>query len=192
MSMDKVKVALTVLSIALIVIPIGVELFIYKDNLPGLVLPPMIQNQVSPNNNSGNGTQVEEQSLPDFQPPQPVGEPQYNPNTGAFNYPFNFTNPLSTEISIDQLSATVSGPNNQILGNISIIEPISIEPGANAIIDVTGNLNQDSVNQILALYSNSNLQDLSLNNVNVTVGGVNIHLDHVDAGSISQLEGYLK
>ena len=190
--MDKVKVALTLFSIVIIVAPVVVELFIYRDNLLGLVLPPQLQTLANAGNSSNRSQSM--QALPDFQLPQPVGQPQYDPNTGVFSYPFNFTNPLNTEISIDQLSAQVCGANNQTLGNISINQPIKIEAGANAIINVTGNLNQTLVNQLIKQYNDGNLSnlgnlsDLSLNNVDVTVAGVAVHIDQIDAGSISQLE----
>ncbi len=52
--MDKVKVALTVLSIMIIIVPILVEVYVYKDNLEGLVFPPQIQNLMNGNNGNNN------------------------------------------------------------------------------------------------------------------------------------------
>lgn len=178
--MDKVKIALTVLSIVIIVGPIAGVVLAYRDNLLGLVVPPEVNSLVN-----GNGNFTESQ----FKPPMPVGEPQYNPDTRTFTFPFNFTNPLKNEISIDQLSAEVkSKENNVTLGTVSINEPIKISPGETAIINVTGGWTQEAINQLKAQYSENSNINVALENVNVVVGGVKVHMDEIDAGSI-QLPG---
>ncbi|MGA2682683.1 MAG: hypothetical protein ABSF44_12885 [Candidatus Bathyarchaeia archaeon] len=188
--MDKVKVALTVLSIMIIIVPLVAEVYAYKDNLLGLVLPPQMKNLMNGGGNSGTSAGPQSSaspSLPNFQIPQPAGQPKYNPTTGAFTYPFNFTNPLSTEISFDHLSAQVVTEDGTSLGNISMPQTISIPPGANSVINASGNLNPDAVNQLAAQNTGGNL-NIALNNVNVDVGGVLVHIDHIDAGSISNLQ----
>jgi preprotein translocase subunit SecD len=118
--------------------------------------------------------------------PQAVGQPQYNPATGAFSYPFNFTNPLSTQLSISQLSAEVVSGNNVTLGNVSI-NPINIAPGASAIINATGTLSQNEVNQLEAQYQSGSL-NVSLENVNVDVGGISVHINQIsNIGSIPNI-----
>jgi hypothetical protein len=186
--MDKLKIALTLLSIAIVVGPIAGVVLVYKDNLPGLVLPPQIQSLVNGDNSSPSNTDtLPTDILPQFEMPQPVGEPKYNSQTGEFVYPFNFTNPLETKISFDQLSADVSLGNGQTLGTISLDQPINIDPGASEVINATGIMSQDSINQLIAQYGNNNLDNIVLNNVNVTVGGVNVFIPHIDAGSIPGL-----
>ena len=187
--MDKVKIGLTILSIAIIIIPLAIEVYAYKYNLEGLVLPPQIQSLM---NGASNGATAGNQSsaspsLPNFQIPQAAGQPQYDPTTGAFSYPFNFTNPLSTQLSFSQLSAQVVTESGTPIGNVSIPQAIGIGPGANSIITAVGNLDPTMVNQLAAQYQSGTL-NIALNNVNVVVGGVNVHIDHIDAGSISSLE----
>ncbi len=186
--MDKVKVGLTVLSIMIIIAPILVEVYVYKDNLEGLVLPPQIQNLMNGNNNGATSeTQSELTSLPNFQMPQPVGDPQYNPTTGAFSFPFNFTNPLSAQLTVNELSAQVATEDGIPIGNVSIPQIINLAPGENAIITAVGNLDPAVVNQLTAQYQSGTL-NIALNNVNIDLGGIHIHLDHVDAGSITDLQ----
>lgn len=186
--MDKVKVGLAVLSIMIIIAPILVEVYVYKDNLEGLVLPPQIQNLMNGNNNGATSeTQSELTSLPNFQMPQPVGDPQYNPTTGAFSFPFNFTNPLSAQLTVNELSAQVATEDGIPIGNVSIPQIINLAPGENAIITAVGNLDPAVVNQLTAQYQSGTL-NIALNNVNIDLGGIHIHLDHVDAGSITDLQ----
>jgi hypothetical protein len=195
MDMDKVKIALTLVSIAIVVGPLAGIALAYKDNLSGLVLPPQFESLMNGGNGSGgNGTAGAQygpqtagtQSLSQFQLPQPVGQPQYDPSTGAFSYPFNFTNPLTSEISIDQLSADViSSQNNEILGTLSINGPINIDPNQTAMINVTGILSPQEVSQLEAQYQQGGSLPISLANLNVDVGGIKVHLDQFsDIGSI--------
>lgn len=184
--MNKAKIALTILSIAIVVGPIASVVLLYRDNLVGLVVPPEIKNlgeNLSVNNSSSSpfiaGSNVQLPTL--------AGETQYNQETGAFSYPINFTNPLKTEISVDQISAQIqSKDNNAILGNISITQPIEIAPGQSGIINATGNLDPEAINQIKAQYS-GDVNNIALENVNIVVGGIQIHFDELDAGSLQAL-----
>ena len=189
---DKVKLGLTILSMAIIVVPLIVEVYAYQNNLVGLVLPPQISNLINggnSNNNGSNGTQgsqssqLPQSSIPNFQLPQAVGQPQYDPSTGAFSAPFNFTNPLTSQISIDQFSAQVVGANNALLGNVSIT-PVTVAAGQTALLNVTGNLSQQAVNQLETQYQSGNL-NVSLKNVNVNLAGVSVQIPQInDIGSI--------
>ena len=175
--MNKVKLALTLLSIAIVVIPLAGAMLIYRNNLVGLVVPPELKNlgtNVSNDNSTG---------LP-LQLPTLAEEPQYNQKTGAFSYPINFTNPLNSEISVDQMSAEIKfKDNNAILGNISITKPIQIAPGETGLINATGTLDPQKVSQIQAQYS-EDINNIVLENVNIVVSGVNMHFDEIDAGSL--------
>ena len=168
--MNKVKFALTMLSIAIVVVPVAVAVYIYRYNLEGLVLPPQFQNMIS----GALGGSQNPSSLSNLQLPQAVGSPQYDPATGTFNYPFNVTNPLSTQIQLNQFSADVVSSNGTYLGNVAI-PPLTIAPGANAIVNVTGDLDQNTINQ---LASGGNL-NVSLANVTVNLGGVIVHLSQI-------------
>jgi hypothetical protein len=178
--MDKVKLALTVLSILIVVVPLVGAAFVYRDNLLGLVLPPQIKSLI--NGGSSNGSQ----SQPQFQPPQPVGEPQYNPQTGALTVSFNFTNPLASQVSIDNLSAEVQSQSGADLGNISLNQPIQIAPGETSTINVPGVLNQAAISQIEAQNPGASSLSISLANLNVNVAGVNVQKDRVN--NIGQLQ----
>ena len=175
--MEKLKIALTLLSIAIVIGPLAGMALIYRDNLAGLVVPPEIIN-------IANG-QIENVTASNFVSPSLAGEPQYNPDTGALNVAFNFTNPLTNQISVDQFSADIkSKDNNALLGNISLVEPINIAPGENGIIDVAGNLSPELINQIQTQYQDNGKVNIIIENINAEVAGVQIHLESFDVGSI--------
>jgi len=182
--MDKVKIALTVLSILIVIGPLAGAAFVYRDNLVGLVVPPQVKSLVSGGDSTGS------QSQPEFQPPQLVGQPQYNAQTGAFTVSFNFTNPLTNEVSIDKLSAEVqSEEGGASLGNISLSQPIQITPGETSIINVSGVLSQAAISQFEAQNPGVNGINISLANLNVDVAGVTVHMDQVNNVGQLQLPG---
>jgi len=193
--MNTVKIALTLLTIAITVGPLVYVVFIYRDNLVGLVLPPQFANlgqNLGQNMSNGNLSSSQFNITgSDFQMPQLVSAPQYNPDTGEFNLSLNVTNPLTNELSIDQLSVQIqSKDNNALVGNISIPQPINIQPGESSIINVTGIMPQDMFNQISGQNTgNIDVNNIILKNLNVVVGGIKIHFDEIDPSSIQSLGG---
>ena len=193
--MNIVKIALTLLTIAITVGPLVYVVFIYRDNLVGLVLPPQFANlgqNLGQNMSNGNLSSSQFNITgSDFQMPQLVSAPQYNPDTGEFNLSLNVTNPLTNELSIDQLSVQIqSKDNNALVGNISIPQPINIQPGESSIINVTGIMPQDMFNQISGQNTgNIDVNNTILKNLNVVVGGIKIHFDEIDPSSIQSLGG---
>jgi hypothetical protein len=181
--MDKVKIALTILSMVIIIGPLAGLAYVYRDNLLALVVPPQIKSLVNGGDPTGS------QSQPEFQPPQLVGQPQYNAQTGAFTVSFNFTNPLTNQISIDQLSAEVQSEGGASLGNISINQPIQMTPGETSIINVSGILNQNAISQFEAQNPGVNSINISLTNLNADVAGITVHMNQVNNVGQLQLPG---
>jgi len=197
--MNKVKIALTLLTVAIIVGPFAYVVIANSSNLIGLVLPPQFSNlgqslaQNSgqyPSSSSSNPINI---TGSNFQVPQVVGTPQYNPATGDFNVAINATNPLTNEISVEQLSVQIqSKDNNGLIGNISIPQQINIQPGESSIINVEGYIPQDLYNQINnQTTGNIDINNILLKNLDVTVGGVKVHIDQVDPSSIQSVLGGL-
>jgi hypothetical protein len=178
LSLNKVKIALTLLSIGIIVGPLAGIMYVYRDNLVGLVFPPQVQSLLSGGGSSGSQGSQLSQDLSDFKLSQSGEQLQYNPSTGVISYPFNFTNPLNTPISFDQMSAEVVSGNNVSLGTLSI-QPTTIAPGANEIINATGNLSQSAISQLAQNSGATNL-NIGLENVNVDVGGVKVHINQIN------------
>ena len=181
--MDKVKLALTVLSILIVIVPLAGAAFVYRDNLLGLVLPPQIKSLISGGGSTGS------QSQPDFQPPQPVGQPQYNPQTGALTISFNVTNPLSNQISVNNLSAQVQSQDGASLGSISLNQPVQIAPRETSTINVPGVLSQNAISQFEAQNPGATSINLSLANLNVNFAGVTVQKDQVNNVGQLQLPG---
>jgi hypothetical protein len=189
--MNKVKIFLTILTIAIIVIPITVEVLAYRNNLLGLIIPPEIANMANGSSSNGNSTSSLVNSQ--FELPQPVGEPQYNPETKTVSFTFNFTNPLNTPVTINKLEAgIVSHDDGVFLGNVSISEPLTLVPGQTVDITALGVLSDDAINYFKTHYAGQNSINVDFTNLNVDVAGIQVQVDRQNIGDIpipSQLFG---
>jgi len=183
--MSKVKIALTALSILIVIAPLAGAAFFYRDNLLGLVVPPQLKTLVNGGDPKGS------QSQPLFQTPQPTGQPQYNAQTGVLTISFKFTNPLANQVSINNLTAEVQseGEGGFSLGNIALNQPIQIAPGETSVINVSGILNQNAISQLEAQNPGVNGVNISLENLNVNVAGINVCVDQINNVGQLQLHG---
>ena len=179
LSLKKVDVALTLISIAIIVGPLAGIMYVYRDNVVGLVFPPQVQSLLGFGGSSGSQESQLSQDLSNFKLSQSGAQLQYNPDTGVISYPFNFTNPLNTPISFDQMSAEVVGGNNVPLGTLST-QPTTIAPGANVIINATGDLSKSTVSQLAAQNQGATNLNIGLENVNIDVGGIKVHINQIN------------
>jgi hypothetical protein len=187
--MKKLKIFLALLTIAITVTPIAIEVLLYHDNLLGLIIPPEITNLLNDHNNNGNSNSNNnnDNSLlnSQFDLPQPVGDPQYNPETKTISYTFNFTNPLQTTIAVDKLQAgIVSHNDNFFLGNITIDKPIKLDPGQTTDITALGILSDDALNYFKSKSETQNSINLDFINLNVDLAGIQIQLDKQNVGDI--------
>ncbi len=173
--MSKVKVALTILTIVLTIGPFLGVVYVYRDNLVGLVMPPETPGQYSITNN--DIANLNFTALENMQPIQPIGDPVFDQSTGVFTYDLNLTNPLPQELSLDNFSADIKTSDGQLLGTITIPDAIHINPGDSAVVDITGNIRMQTLNDYIDQYGDT--AEISVGNINVTVGGITLHLDDI-------------
>ena len=170
-----VKIVLSVLTITLTVGPMLGVVYMYRDNLLGLVLPPETSGAYSLTNNEISNLNLT--TFEAMQPIKPIGNPTYNQSTGDFSYPLNFTNPLPQELSLDKLSADIKTSNGQLLGTIGIPDALHVDSGQSAVVDISGNINHAALDAYRAQYGNN--AKISVENLNLTVGGISFHLDSI-------------
>jgi hypothetical protein len=190
--MNKVKVCLTILTIAIMVTPLVVELVLYKDNLMGLIIPPELINMMNGGGGNNGGGVTDNNSFinSDFQMPQQVGEPQYDPSTKTVSFTFNFTDPLDTPVTVDTFQAgIVSHDDGVFLGNITIGEPISLVPGQTVDITALGILSDDAINYFKTHAQSQEPINIDLTNLNIDVGGITVQLDKQNIGEITIPQG---
>lgn len=173
--MDKLHLALTILSIVIIVYPIAGAVYAYRDDLTGLVLSPELKILASGNYSASR-----------FQPPILQGQPTYDLTTNTYTFSFKFTNPLQNTISFKNISAdVVCKEHRDLLGCVLIDQTITIAPGESAVITSSGCWTQAALNHFKESHSGPQDDDINVafKNLNAFVAGTQMHIDDVaDAG----------
>jgi ABC-type uncharacterized transport system ATPase component len=77
------------------------------------------------------------------------------------------------------------------VGDISIPQPINIQPGESAVINITGVIPQELYNQISGQNNGGkiDINNILLKNLDITVGGIKLHFDQIDQASIQSALG---
>jgi hypothetical protein len=171
---SKAKLALTVVSILIIALPFAFFLITYQNNLLDTVLTPEIKDAL------GNGIINQNKLIP-----KPIGG-TYNPQTSSISFQFNFTNPLPTKLSINKITTDIVAlDDNVLIAHLSLKEPVFILPYQNVVMQVSGPLESGVaayfVNYVISGHSSVHVV---LSDLNVEAGGVSVHTDQTDAGSI--------
>ena len=176
--MKKVKILLTIFTILIAVVPLTVEVLIYRDNLTGLVIPPEISNLLDGANIADNvGTVTSDISNTPFELPMISGEPQYFPENNTVKFTYNFTNPLETEITIKTLQAQiVCHDHGFVLGEVGI-DPSTLEPGQTVNITAFGVLSDDALEHIATQHAGETSINVDFQNLDVEMAGVTIQMD---------------
>ena len=173
--MDKVHVALTILSIIILAGPLLGIMYVYRDNIAGLVFTPEIRNLSSGDFSSSQ-----------FQRPVPAGDPQYDPASGQYTFSFKFTNPLQNEISVDRITADVYCKDHDVeLGSASIDQPMKIAPGETVVLNACGTWTPQALNHFRDYHNGPEDDDINISfkDLNVDLAGIRIHMAELeDAG----------
>jgi len=184
--MRKLKIILTLITIAISVIPTAYVVFSYRDNLEALIIPPQITDIVNGETPNINGSITDNSGgvfNPDFDLPQPTGEVQYNPQTNTVTLGFTFTNPLSTPITVDKInSGIVTHDDSVFLGNLTTDQPIKLEAQQTGEITANAKLTDQALNYIKT--QNQSALNVDLVDLDVEVGGITVHVDRQNIGNI--------
>jgi hypothetical protein len=184
--MRKLKIILTLVTIAISVIPIAYVVFSYRDNLEALIIPPQINDIVNGDTSNINGSITDNSSglvNPNFNLPQPTGEPQYNPQTNTVTFNFTFTNPLSTPITVDKINSGIVTHDDAIfLGNLTTDQPIKLDAQQTGEITANAKLTDQAISYLKT--QNQSQLNVDLVNLDIEVGGITVHVDRQNIGNI--------
>ena len=182
--MEKVRIAIAVLTIAIMIGPLLCMVFIYRDNLIGLVLPPQFGGSTSNEELFDLGDIASFGS--DIKPPELVGS-QYFSENDSYSLAFNFTNPIAEEISVDSFSAAVYSKDGVLLGNVSLGSPLNIGPNESGLIDIAGGWTQQALDYFSS-HSSLDKIDVTFKDINVEMAGLELQLDELPPGLLDSIE----
>jgi len=170
--MDKVRLLLTLITIAIVVIPIVGMLLAYQDNLLGLFVPPEI-NEMADDLLGGDGDNGS-----GLEPPTMVGEPEYDEATQTFSVTFEYKNSFPIDITISSLSGNIECDKHRFpLGNASLSKPVSIDAGETGTMTVLGTWTDEAINHFGTAHKHEETVDVVLVDFAVDVSGIQIQID---------------
>jgi hypothetical protein len=180
--MQVVGVVLLLISVGLVVGPVGAVVIIYRDDLTGLVIPSEIQGALNGdtsfilNDNFGSQDGDLDTLLSSFVAPTFVSA-TFDQTTNTFNVKVNVTNPLNYNLTLNTLTAQIQTPEGQHLATIDTANPIIIPSGQSTIIQVDGTWTQAGESFITAHIQDPEIT-VALANMVVDVNGIRVARDN--------------
>ena len=170
--MDKIKLILTLITIAITVVPIVGVLLTYQDNLVGLFVPPEI-NEIADKFGGGEGGD----GGSDGPQVEPVGPPEYDPVSRTIKQSIEFKNTFPFDITLKSISGDVQCvEHNSNVGVASLEEPVSIPVGETGTVTLLISV-ENGANHLISLHSAEENVEVTLANVSVDISGIQIGLD---------------
>ena len=170
--MNKIRLLLTLITIAIVVIPIVGTLLAYQGNLLGLFVPPEIteiaDDLLGGNGDNGSG----------LEPPTMVGEPQYDEASRTFAVTFEYKNSLPLNITIKSLTGNIECDEHRFpLGNASLSDPVSIDAGETGMLTVLGTWTEEANSHFQDEHAEEEFVDIVLVDFAVDISGIQLQLD---------------
>jgi hypothetical protein len=170
--MDKVRLLLTLITIAIVVVPIVGMLLAYQNNLLGLFIPPEI-NEIADDLMGGGGTNGS-----GLEPPTMVGEPEYDPASRTFSVTFQYKNSFPVDITIKSLTGNIECAEHRFpLGNASLSKPVSIDSGETGTLTVLGTWTEEAISHFETAHGDEEFVDVVLVDFAVDISGIQLQLD---------------
>lgn len=179
--MQVLGVILLLISVGLIAAPIGAVVYTYRDNLPGLVVPPEVQGALNGdasfilNDNvksiDGYGTDPSE-IFSNFVTPTFVDATVDNTQK-TFTFRVNVTNPLNFDLTLNELSTDVRSLEGDTLATVDLAQPFVIAAGQSTIVQVNGMWTQAGDAFITNYWFDASIT-VALANIAVDVNGVRV------------------
>jgi hypothetical protein len=175
MMLDKVRLILIVITIAINVLPIAGILLIYQNNLLGLIIPPEINTIIS-------DTSITEESLGNLT----LVDSHYDATSRTVALTFQFTNPFKFDLSVNSMSADVQCDAHDFpMGHATIGNPVDILAGETATIDVVGTWTQDAINHFQTAHAGAQSIDVELVGLTINVNGINVQTnEHIKISNV--------
>jgi hypothetical protein len=164
--MNKLRLILTLITIAIVAVPLLGVALAYQNNLLGLFIPPEV-NQIADNLMNNGGPQME--------PPTLVGPPQYDPASRTFTLSFQYKNTFPFDITVNSMSGDIEcDAHGYPLGKATLSKPVSIDAGETATLTVKGTWTDAAVSHFKTSHAGEETADVSLVDLAVDVSGIQV------------------
>jgi len=170
--MDKVRLLLTLITIAIVVVPIVGMVLAYQGNLLGLFIPPEI-NEIADDLIGGDGDNGS-----GLEAPTMVGEPEYDEATRTFSVSFQYKNTFPLDITIKSLTGNIECDEHSFpLGNAILSKPVSIDAGETGTLTVLGTWTEEAIIHFHSGHAGEEMVDVVLVDFAVDISGIQLQMD---------------
>lgn len=177
--MQVVGILLTLLSVTLIVAPVGAVAVIYQNNLTEIIIPPQINNLIT-GNSSGSGFLVNDTGSVDLGSliSSQFVSADINNDANTFTVVVDVTNNLNYTFALNTLSTEVYSTQDKFhLVSVQLNNPpVTLSPGKTSRVTVNGLWSDAAETYIIQNYSNATSINVQLVNTSININGITVTL----------------
>ena len=160
------RLILALVSILIIVGPLGATMLAYSGNLSGVFTPSNVD-KLS-NMFSGQGGMT----MPN------VTSSWVNLTSRTFGMLFNFTNPTATDLTLIAFSANLADHGDDYpLGQISLASPVTVGGNETVMFDVTSPLAAEAAGHVATAHAGAHSFVVDLSNMNINFAGILLQMN---------------
>lgn len=165
-SVKKTQLVLALVSIFIVVGPLGATLLVYRGNLRGVFTPSNV-NKLTNILSSQGGLKM----------PNVINS-WCNLTSRTFCIIFNFTNPTATNLTVISSSANVADHSDGYpLGQISLANAVTVGANETMTSQMTGTLSEEAAMHVATAHSGESSFDVDLSNANINCAGVMLQIN---------------
>jgi len=177
--MDKIRVALVLITVAITIGPVLGMVLVYRNNLLGLVIPSGIDAIMNGMQNSNPSNIVQ----PDQMSPSDV---QYDMSSRMFTANFPMKNPFPFDATIDSMTGNITCDEHHFaLGPAALKNPVSMSVGETVVVTVQGTWTEDAGNHLKSAHQGEKNVSASLVGAVIKAGSLTIkYSERISVGEI--------
>jgi hypothetical protein len=163
--MDKIRLALVLITLAITLGPTLGIVLAYQGNLLGLIVPPEIEQIMD--------SLISSVVPSDGTPIEPVGPPdvQYDPNSLTATISFQMKSPFPIDVTIDSLSGPIECDEHRYpLGTATLKNPVSMSAGETATVTVLATFTQEGIDHVQSDHAGEEAVKVSLAKATMKAG----------------------
>ncbi|MGE5555620.1 MAG: hypothetical protein ACM3UY_05060 [Methanocella sp.] len=178
--MQLMGLLLGLLSIILIVAPVGAVVVMYQGNLQELVIPPEINGLITGegsslflvNDTSGDGSAITNIVVPTFV------SADIDNDANTFTVIMDVTNNVNYTFVLNTFRTDVKTTrDNYQLVTVNLVNPpVTLTPGGTSRVTIVGAWNQDAENYVVQNYASASTINVQLENTTIDVNGITVTL----------------
>jgi hypothetical protein len=154
--MNKMRLILTLITIAIVAGPLIGMLIAYQNDFTGLVMPSLPENLETPT----------------------FVESQYDEASRTVSMTFSFKNPLDTDLTVNSMSANLEcEAHNFPLGTAELDNPIKIRAGETKLVTISGTWTEEALEHFQDEHSGETSVDVELVDLSLDLKGMKIQTD---------------